>query len=596
MHVCVRASDSLAAAHPSAEKSGGSQNKEPISEVDELFSAVREGNTARVQEMLENKVNVDMRNHRGETALMEASYQGQVKVVRQLLTSRADVHSRCSVYYNTPLLWAACSRIYHDAMPYSSLNGFSPGQRHERLQRVAECVALLIANGADEDAQNNGGETALMEAVRGLQWSVVDALFACGNPNLELRNEAKQDLRQLVGTEQYAIVLDRRNWVRADLSARSTARRLAFLHGLNPSKCLQPSQQSASVLSSNSSSSPSTFLTSSSSSCPSQSNSPSSSFSSSCSSSSSFSVISNRSSLSVSSPFSSSPSFLASDIIGVACTTPSSSSSSVSSSSGCDNQTTSPNLRRSKRRASAKATESVRKNKRSKELITSNNTELKRGKDTKRTEGKRRGRERKGRKKCESAPEGQVIGNSLCLSSAPLPSPCDPDTCEETLIEDKEGLLKRQGSLLGRLLGVVSELEPQDLSVSEQTSGTYSGQLQQRVKECSTHSMAMFTNENLSSPLWSVLASSDLYEPSLLKLVWELAEHPNGQLGRPQAPVVVVKGAEEGGNLPPEIAAEVDAESSDDEESEDDEAVGFDPQSNRGLEGSDEDSEEELIT
>ena len=55
-----------------------------------LIDAVIEENTERVSELLASRVTVDKMNNEGTTALMEASYIGNLEIVKLLLSYNAD--------------------------------------------------------------------------------------------------------------------------------------------------------------------------------------------------------------------------------------------------------------------------------------------------------------------------------------------------------------------------------------------------------------------------------------------------------------------------------------------------------------------------
>jgi ankyrin repeat protein len=60
----------------------------------EMLEAAGKGNTARVQELLERGVNVNMRGADGNTPIMEATYGGHLDVIKLLLDHGADLSAK----------------------------------------------------------------------------------------------------------------------------------------------------------------------------------------------------------------------------------------------------------------------------------------------------------------------------------------------------------------------------------------------------------------------------------------------------------------------------------------------------------------------
>src|SRR5262249_37576528 len=106
-----------------------------------LMGAAANGHRSVVGVLLENHADPNLRNIRGGTALMMAASKGHLEVIRVLLSSGADpnIDSDNSL---TVLMIAACG-----------VNTSSP-----------EIVNLLLDAGANVNAQNSDGETALIQA------------------------------------------------------------------------------------------------------------------------------------------------------------------------------------------------------------------------------------------------------------------------------------------------------------------------------------------------------------------------------------------------------------------------------------------------
>ena len=122
----------------------------------EFRQAARDGNLARVRELLAAGADVDAPDHNGVTALMKASLNGLGAVVDVLLAAGADVNQADNNNGDTALMWA--SDLGH-----------------------ADVVRALIRAGADIHKANRRGVTALMWARRNGHPEVVAMLEAAQN-------------------------------------------------------------------------------------------------------------------------------------------------------------------------------------------------------------------------------------------------------------------------------------------------------------------------------------------------------------------------------------------------------------------------------
>lgn len=109
-----------------------------------LHDAARDGDLAKVRELLDAGVPVDAGNHYEVTALIYASVWGHIDVVRELLERGADINHVDNLYGS-------------DAMGMASNRG------------QAEVVKILVEHGADADSAFFGALSSKdLEAVRGL--------------------------------------------------------------------------------------------------------------------------------------------------------------------------------------------------------------------------------------------------------------------------------------------------------------------------------------------------------------------------------------------------------------------------------------------
>jgi len=105
----------------------------------DLMISASEGNLARVQQLLNDPVDVNAKNQWGSTALMGAAAGGHLEIVKLLLDRKADVNSMNK---------NGCT-----ALIFAARNG------HKDL------VELLLHHGADKDQTDQYHQTALMHAI-----------------------------------------------------------------------------------------------------------------------------------------------------------------------------------------------------------------------------------------------------------------------------------------------------------------------------------------------------------------------------------------------------------------------------------------------
>jgi ankyrin repeat protein len=128
-----------------------------------LRAAIREGDHATVQALLDQGADVEARNELGDTALMQAALNADREMMQLLLQRGANIHSR-GVYHVTPLL-----RALHDANKVRLLlrHGARVDERAMVLAAMSagsrQTLELLSGHGGNVNA-NVGGYTVLMAA------------------------------------------------------------------------------------------------------------------------------------------------------------------------------------------------------------------------------------------------------------------------------------------------------------------------------------------------------------------------------------------------------------------------------------------------
>ena len=187
---------------------------------DALIEAARTNDLAAVKGIVERGgANIDVRDETGHTPLMSAASHGGLSVAEYLTAKGAKVDVKNNEGW-TPLAYAV---TVHDpnmvkllldkgANVNAKFNHFQDGQRTIMMQAVAttegedakdkgyQTVQLLLARGAQVDARDDGGETALMYAVRGGKPGLVELLLA-NKANPSLRNKKNQTALEIARSQ-----------------------------------------------------------------------------------------------------------------------------------------------------------------------------------------------------------------------------------------------------------------------------------------------------------------------------------------------------------------------------------------------------------
>jgi ankyrin repeat protein len=127
---------------------------ETLEYIQQVFQLVRSGDPVRLSDLLARGLPPNLRNHKGDSLLMLASYHGHLDAARALLEHGADPELR-NDHGQTPIAGAA----YKGDLPM---------------------VRLLLEHGTDVEGAAPDGKTALMMAAMFNRTEIVDLLVAHG--------------------------------------------------------------------------------------------------------------------------------------------------------------------------------------------------------------------------------------------------------------------------------------------------------------------------------------------------------------------------------------------------------------------------------
>ena len=130
-----------------------SKEKNQIS-AEEWFNATRKGDLNKIEKLLLQGADIDLKNAMGWTALNYAALKGHTEIVQLLLSKGASVDLQNNDG-NTALIYAA-------------------------YKGHTDIVHLLLNNGASVDLKNSNGRTALIDAARQGYTNIVKLLLHHG--------------------------------------------------------------------------------------------------------------------------------------------------------------------------------------------------------------------------------------------------------------------------------------------------------------------------------------------------------------------------------------------------------------------------------
>jgi ankyrin repeat protein len=144
-------------------------------ELSALVAAVRNNKPDIVKLLLDNGADVNTKDGKRITVLDSAAANGHTTIVELLLYKGARVNKKSGIRGSTALISAA-RRGHTNRDPYQA-------------STTTYIVKLLIDAGADVNAQNSIGRTALMFAIRNGHIAVVKQLLAAPGIDVNVRDE-----------------------------------------------------------------------------------------------------------------------------------------------------------------------------------------------------------------------------------------------------------------------------------------------------------------------------------------------------------------------------------------------------------------------
>jgi hypothetical protein len=141
---------------------------ETLALLQDMFELVRAVHAERLRPLLEKGVPPNLRNTRGDSLLMLASYHGHLEAARTLLEHGADPELRNDMG-QTPILGAAykgnASMVQLLLDHGASVEGMAPDGKTALMMAAmfnrVDIVKLLLAHGADVNAREAKGMSAL---------------------------------------------------------------------------------------------------------------------------------------------------------------------------------------------------------------------------------------------------------------------------------------------------------------------------------------------------------------------------------------------------------------------------------------------------
>ena len=140
------------------------RNRSPLANHREMVSAIADGNTKRVEELLEIGVDKDWSDY-GETALCYATQYGHREIFDLLVESGADVNKHCPLHYTVFDNRVGIAEVLIEKG--ASVDGYGnkiPLREVAMRKGRMDILMLLLSHGANVNHKTSYGSTALHSA------------------------------------------------------------------------------------------------------------------------------------------------------------------------------------------------------------------------------------------------------------------------------------------------------------------------------------------------------------------------------------------------------------------------------------------------